>query len=59
MKLAARIVGALLVLGGLVWMLQGVNILPGSFMTGDPRWAWRGAAAAIVGIALILLPFRR
>jgi hypothetical protein len=27
---------------GLIWILQGVNILPGSFMTGDIRWAWRG-----------------
>ena len=34
MKIALRIVGALLVLVGAVWILQGVNILPGSFMTG-------------------------
>jgi hypothetical protein len=59
MKLGARIVGTLLVLGGLVWILQGVNLLPGSFMTGDPRWAWRGAGAAAIGIAVILLSSRR
>ena len=24
---------------GIVWLLQGINVLPGSFMTGDPFWA--------------------
>ncbi len=59
MKLAERILGSLLALGGVVWILQGVNVLPGSFMTGDLRWAWRGAAALIVGAALIVLSFRK
>ncbi len=59
MNLAARILGSLLALGGLVWILQGVNVLPGSFMTGDLRWAYRGAAALVVGIALIIVSFRK
>ena len=59
MKQAARIVGSLLALGGLVWILQGVNVLPGSFMTGDLRWAWRGAGSLIVGIVLIAISFRK
>ena len=29
--------GGLLILVGAVWVLQGVKILPGSFMTGDPQ----------------------
>ena len=29
---------------GIVWLLQGINVLPGSFMTGDPFWAWTGLA---------------
>jgi hypothetical protein len=59
MKNAARIVGSLLALGGLVWILQGVNVLPGSFMSGDLRWAWRGAGSLIVGIVLIVVSFRK
>jgi hypothetical protein len=58
MKQAARIVGSLLALGGLIWILQGVNVLPGSFMSGDLRWAWRGAGSLIVGIVLIVISFR-
>jgi len=59
MKQAARIVGSLLALGGLIWILQGVNVLPGSFMSGDLRWAWRGAGSLIVGIVLIVISFRK
>lgn len=57
-RMAARILGSLLALGGVVWILQGVNVLPGSFMTGDLRWAYRGAAALLVGIVLIIISFR-
>jgi len=56
---ALLVLGSLLVIGGLVWILQGVNVLPGSFMTGDPRWAWRGAGMLVVGIALIVISRRK
>jgi hypothetical protein len=56
---ALLVLGSLLVLGGLVWILQGVNVLPGSYMTGDPRWAWRGAGMLVVGIALIVISRRK
>ena len=54
MKIALNIVGAVLVFLGSVWFLQGVNVLPGSFMSGQMRWAVRGGIAAIAGIALLL-----
>lgn len=56
---ALLVLGSLLVLGGVVWILQGVNVLPGSYMTGDPRWAWRGAGMLVVGIALIVISRRK
>ncbi|MEN9564344.1 MAG: hypothetical protein RIR73_2588, partial [Chloroflexota bacterium] len=34
-----KIIAVLLVVAGIIWILQGINILPGSFMTGDPQWA--------------------
>jgi len=58
MKLVLRLIGALLILTGVVWFLQGINILPGSFMTGQIQWAIYGGIAALVGVGLILLANR-
>ena len=49
----------LLILMGIVWILQGINVLPGSFMTGQTKWAVFGAIAAVVGIALLVFARRR
>ena len=54
MKMLLNVVGGLLILAGAVWVLQGVNILPGSFMTGDPQWTINGAITIVIGIGLIL-----
>lgn len=54
MRTLFYVVGGLLILGGAVWFLQGINILPGSFMTGDPQWAINGAISIVIGIGLIL-----
>ena len=54
MKIALNIVGAVLVFIGSVWVLQGINVLPGSFMSGQMRWAVRGGIAVIAGIALLV-----
>ncbi|HTA42820.1 MAG TPA: hypothetical protein VK789_10250 [Bryobacteraceae bacterium] len=50
MKVTLNIVGALLVFFGDIWFLQGINVLPGSFMTGQIRWAVYGGIAAAAGI---------
>ena len=47
-----------LILGG-VWAGQGMNLIPGSFMTGDRMWFSIGLVLAILGIILILLGLRR
>ena len=54
MKIAARVLGVLLMIAGVVWILQGINILPGSFMTGQMQWAVYGAIAVIVGTVLVV-----
>jgi hypothetical protein len=59
MRIALRIVGLLLVLVGGIWVLQGINVLPGSFMTGQIRWAIYGGIAIAVGIVLLLWANRR
>lgn len=58
MKMTMRIFAALALLVGVIWILQGVNVLPGSFMTGDMAWAYRGAGLAAVGVVLLLLAQR-
>ncbi len=58
LRLALTIVAILLMGMGLVWILQGVNVLPGSFMTGQIQWAYRGGAAALVGLVLLILARR-
>jgi hypothetical protein len=58
MRIALNIVASLVVLAGVIWFLQGINVLPGSFMTGQIRWAVYGGIAFAVGIALLLLANR-
>jgi hypothetical protein len=59
MRLFSNIASGFLIALGVIWILQGVNILPGSFMTGQIVWAWRGAAAAVVGILLLVVVNRK
>jgi hypothetical protein len=59
MKIALNIVGVLLVLVGGIWFLQGINVLPGSFMSGQTQWAVRGVIAAVVGIGVLLWANRK
>jgi len=46
------IVGAVIALFGLIWFLQGANVLPGSVMTGSQFWEVAGALTLIVGLAI-------
>ena len=59
MKLLLNLVGGVIFLGGLVFFLQGINILPGSFMTGDPQWAINGAIMMVVAVGLFIFTNRR
>ena len=59
MKIFLSIVGVLFILAGGVWFLQGINILPGSFMTGQVQWAIYGELAILVGAVLLVFASRR
>ncbi|MES2103214.1 MAG: hypothetical protein V4634_04285 [Pseudomonadota bacterium] len=54
MKAALRVLGILLMLLGVIWFLQGINILPGSFMTGQIQWAINGGAVFATGLVAFL-----
>ncbi len=59
MRIFLNIVGVLLILVGGVWFLQGINVLPGSFMTGQTQWAINGGIAIIIGLGLLFWGNRR
>ncbi|MBC7895733.1 MAG: hypothetical protein H7066_09975 [Cytophagaceae bacterium] len=54
MRIATTILAVLLLLTGCVWFLQGINVLPGSFMTGQTKWAIYGAICIVAGLFLLL-----
>jgi hypothetical protein len=46
-------VGILLVLAGLVWTLQGLDVMGGSTMSGNAMWAVIGPIVGVVGLVLL------
>jgi hypothetical protein len=54
------VLGALLGIAGIIWTLQGLGYVTGSFMTGATLWAVIGPVTALAGLALIAFGlFRR
>jgi hypothetical protein len=54
MRTTLYVIGRLCLLLGGVWFLQGVNVLPGSFMTGQTKWAVYGGLLLCAGVGLFL-----
>lgn len=54
MRIATTTLAVLLMLIGCIWFLQGINVLPGSFMTGQTKWAVYGGISFVVGLFLLL-----
>ena len=59
MRIALNAAAVLCLLSGGVFFLQGINILPGSFMTGQRKWAIYGGLLIIAGIGLLIASNRR
>lgn len=53
LKWSGRVIGGLLMLIGLTWLLQGLGLLGGSYMSGDMLWA--GVGLGVILFALVLL----
>ena len=58
MRIATIVLAVLLMLIGCIWFLQGINVLPGSFMTGQTKWAVYGGICIAAGIGLLVLQRR-
>lgn len=59
MKWALRVLGGLLVLVGVLWFLQGINVVMGSMMSGRPEYSLLGVIVAAAGIAMLVFSNRR
>jgi len=59
-RVALFLDGALAILMGGVWFLQGLRMFPGqSFMNGDIKWTVIGGILALAGVGLIIAGVRR
>jgi hypothetical protein len=52
------VIGLLAIVLGAVWTLQGLDVLPGSVMTGVTIWAIVGPIVAFLGLILIIIGLR-
>jgi hypothetical protein len=59
MRTLLTIISIVLILAGGTFFLQGINVLPGSFMTGDPQWAVNGGIMIVIAIGLLVWAHRR
>jgi hypothetical protein len=50
--------GSLITLAGVIFALQGVGVIGGSFMSGTTTWAVAGPVIALAGLALVVLGLR-
>jgi hypothetical protein len=58
-RIALTVIGVVALVVGLVWVGQGLNLIPGSFMTGSRTWLLIGLLVGVAGIAAIALSLRR
>ena len=54
-----RIFSILLMLAGGVWVLQGLSLLPGTYMRGNPQWVINGTIIILIGVGLLWFANRK
>lgn len=57
-KIVFVVIGIAAALAGLVWTLQGLGYVGGSFMSGATVWAVIGPVVALAGLVLIVVGVR-
>lgn len=58
-RILLAVAGSLVTVAGVVFALQGVGVIGGSFMSGTTIWAVTGPVIALAGLTLIALALRR
>ncbi len=59
MKWLFNIIGVILVLVGIVWFFQGLNVLLGSFMSGNSLYTFLGGLLVVVGGIILVFTNRK
>lgn len=59
LKNGIKIFAVLVILAGLVWILQGLNILLGSYMSGNPQWITNGIITVVIGAVVFWFANRK
>lgn len=59
MKWVFNVLGVLLAAFGILWILQGTNVLKGGLMGGHIQYAFLGIVALIAGVVLLAFGNRR
>lgn len=59
MKWLFNIIGVILVLVGIVWFFQGLNVLLGSFMSGNSLYTYLGGLLVVVGGIILVFTNRK
>ena len=52
-RIVLMVMGCVLILMGVVWTLQGLDVLGGSAMSGQTLWAVLGPVVVVVGAVLL------
>ncbi|MDX8467724.1 hypothetical protein RFM26_18695 [Mesorhizobium sp. VK23B] len=50
MRLIRNLLALLVLAIGVLWSLQGLGLVPGSFMTGQRQWLYIGLVTVLVGL---------
>ncbi|MEO7368944.1 MAG: hypothetical protein ABIZ36_13380 [Gemmatimonadaceae bacterium] len=59
MRILLSLIGVIMICVGGIFFLQGINIIPGSFMTGQMQWAVYGGIILVAGVMLLMSANRR
>ncbi|WP_181180134.1 hypothetical protein [Mesorhizobium sp. B2-1-3A] len=51
MRLTKNLLALIVLAIGALWLLQGIGVVGGSFMTGQPQWFYIGIVTMLVGLA--------
>ena len=57
-RIGLVVAGAIALAVGGVWIGQGLNLIPGSFMTGNRMWFYIGILVALAGAVAVVLGVR-
>ena len=58
MRVTLLVLGVILLITGAVWALQGLNVIKGSFMTGQSLWLWIGVVCLVLGASTLFAGMR-